>query len=58
MSSRVQGSLKNKIVATDLLEERAKCAFDQEELRVAVHGGPEEWKLQKGYFDLFEHPEI
>jgi len=26
---RVMGSMKNKIVATEFIEERAKCDFDQ-----------------------------
>ena len=32
-SKRVHGSMKNKIVATELLEERANCNFDQKELK-------------------------
>ena len=53
------GSLKNKIVASDLLEERSKCAFDKQELELLVKGGP---ALKKD-FDYFEslfvkHPEM
>jgi hypothetical protein len=33
------GSIKNKIVAEDLIEERAKCNFDQKELTIALYGG-------------------
>ena len=39
------GSVKRGVVSTDLLEERAKCAFNQEELRTVIGGG--EFKLQK-----------
>ena len=39
MSTIVLGSVKNKIVASDLLEERKKCAFDQDELKDFLHGG-------------------
>ncbi len=28
-NNRVMGSMKNKIVATELIEERAKCNIDQ-----------------------------
>ena len=36
--SRKTGSIKKGIVAPDLLEERAKCAFDQQELTEWVMG--------------------
>jgi len=32
MSNRVQGSIKNKTVATELVEERQRLDFDQEEM--------------------------
>ena len=32
-NKRVQGSIKNKVVASELLEERAKCNFDQKEMK-------------------------
>lgn len=35
------GSAKRGIVSSDLLEERAKVAFDQGELRVLLQGGEE-----------------
>jgi len=35
----VYGSIKNGVVSSDLLEERAKCAFDQNELMVLLMGG-------------------
>jgi acyl-CoA oxidase len=39
MSKRIHGSVKNQIVASDLQAERANCNFDQEKMRVLVHGG-------------------
>jgi len=30
--SRVAGSMKNKVVATELAQERERCDFDQDEL--------------------------
>jgi len=36
---RRTGSVKQGIVAPDLLEERAKCAFDQQELQTLMYGG-------------------
>ena len=30
--ARIQGSWKNKIVASELIEERSNCNFDQSEL--------------------------
>jgi hypothetical protein len=38
-TTRIAGSFKNKVVATELQQERANCNFDQEKLRVALHGG-------------------
>ena len=32
-NKRVLGSIKNKVVASELLEERAKCNFDQKEMK-------------------------
>jgi hypothetical protein len=32
--------MKNKVVATELLEERAKCNFDQEELYQLYYSDP------------------
>jgi len=55
---RVQGSLKNKITATDMLEERAKVAFDQQELQVYLHGGEENFKGHKAMMDVMSHPEL
>jgi len=41
------GSIKNGIVSSDLLEERKKIAFDQNELRVLLMGGKEAYDLWK-----------
>ena len=35
----VAGSVKRKIVASDLAEERSNCNFDQHELLVMLSGG-------------------
>jgi hypothetical protein len=35
------GSIKRKVVAKDLQEERDKCNFDKKELQVLFHGGQE-----------------
>jgi hypothetical protein len=31
---------ENKAVSRDLLDEREKCTFDQNELRIILFGGP------------------
>ena len=49
--TRVQGSIKNKIVATELVEERNKCNFDQKELYYLYYADPEVLKLK----DKCEH---
>jgi hypothetical protein len=43
------GSVKNKIVSTDLLVERANIAFDQQELRVYLNGGEEAYEKKMYY---------
>ena len=56
---RKTGSVKKGIVATDLLEERAKCAFDQEELRRFIMGGEIKYNKTKEIFDLIGNdPEL
>ena len=50
---RSTGSVKKGIVAPDLLEERAKCAFDQEEMRTFISGGPEREQKWKEIVDSF-----
>ena len=51
--SRKTGSVKKGIVAPDLLEERAKCAFDQAELRTFLHGGAEREQKWSQIVDQF-----
>ena len=58
MTTIVLGSVKNKIVASDLLEERKKCAFDQEELKVFLHGGPLVLQKKLNYLKIISHPEL
>ena len=47
------GSVKRGVVSPDLLDERAKCAFDQDELRVFLHGNQERLDLWKQTVDSF-----
>ena len=42
------GSIKNKIVASDLEEERKKCNFDQKELSTLLWGGQQDYARVKG----------
>ena len=59
MIGRRQGSVKNKIVASDLAEERAKCDFDTQEMLMFVSGGQEALDLNKTTMDTIkEHPEL
>lgn len=52
------GSVKRGVVSPDLLEERAKCAFDQEELRVFLHGSQERLDGWKNTVDTFGADDI
>ena len=58
MQTRVLGSIKNKVVATDLLQERANCDFDQEKLRVILHGGELAYQLHKDFCNKLAVPEV
>ena len=59
MAKRVAGSYKNKVVASDLQEERDKLAFDFNEFRVLMNGGEEVYKVQKEFNDMVErHPAL
>ena len=42
------GSIKNKVVASDLEEERKKCNFDQKELSTHIWGGQHTYSYVKG----------
>lgn len=46
------GSVKRGIVSPDLLEERAKCAFDKPALQQFLHGGEEKLTVWKEFVDL------
>ena len=50
---KTAGSIKNKTVAFELIAERAKCDFDQEELRTCLMGGPVNYSLTKKHFERF-----
>ena len=51
------GSVKAKVVASDLLEERKKCTFDQKELQKLLLGGDEVMKSTLEIRNLFvKHP--
>ena len=47
------GSVKRDIVSPDLIDERAKCNFDQEELRLFLHGGEAKLNAWKYMFKIF-----
>ena len=51
--SNTGGSVKRGIVAQELIDERANCAFDQTELQKWLHGGEERFNIFKGWFDTF-----
>ena len=51
--------MKNKIVASDLAEERAKCDFDTQEMLVFVSGGQEALDLNNASMETIKkHPEL
>jgi hypothetical protein len=54
----VPGSIKNKIVNTDLLEERANRDFDQTEMRNLLHDQEQMRFYDKVFDDMRDHPEI
>lgn len=55
----VAGSAKNKIVSSDLLEERAKCTFDQNELKVLLAGGQDIYDDKMKYLNIIlKHKEL
>ena len=54
----VGGSIKNKITAPELLEERARCDFDQEELAVAFMGRDIYDDLQYSQKVFMKHPDL
>ena len=59
MSKRVQGSIKNKVTATELVEERARCNFDKEELKAMFMTDPEgKHIMEKALKDQMEDPNL
>jgi len=56
MSKRQAGSIKNKIVAGELLEERARLDFDQQELAVNCFGKELVGCLNLQYDLMRKHP--
>lgn len=59
MENHNYGSVKNKIVASDLIKERAKIAFDKSELRTYLLGG-EELVEHRNYYRAvqIDHPSL
>ena len=56
---RVSGSVKDKVVATEIAQERANRDFDQYELAVALHGGEELYREAKDIQEDFsKHSEL
>jgi len=53
MENHNYGSVSKKIVASDLVKERAKCAFDKNELRTYLLGGPALVEHKEFYRDLW-----
>ena len=58
MKKRIQGSWKNKIVASDLQEERDKCDFDQAEALTTSIDVVEWAATQDAHKYMVEHPEL
>jgi len=54
-----RGSVRNKIVASEIAQERARCDFDQRELGVILVGGEDTYNwLTTMYDDFGKHPEL
>lgn len=53
------GSIKNKIVASDLAEERKNCNFDQEEMSKHLWNGQSDLDRVRGLWDdLVKDPQL
>ncbi len=52
------GSIKNKIVSSDLEEERKKCDFDQSQLTHFLHGGKAGYDQYKEWIRVMESDPI
>ena len=57
-SERVMGSWKNKITATEFVEERANCDFDKEDLALSVLGEERLNIVNDVQNDMIKHPAI
>lgn len=58
-SKHIPGSIKNKIVNSDLQEERDKCAFDRKEMQAILHGGKDKLALRVAASEkMAKHPEL
>lgn len=55
---RVRGSWKNKVTATEFVEERAKCDFDQKELAWSIFGPETMNIISDAMEDITKHKEI
>ena len=58
MSKRVAGSIKSKIVATELVEERAKSNFDHDELYTTYYSDPISREIRERVFKEMEEDPI
>jgi hypothetical protein len=55
----IHGSILNKVTSSDLLEERAKCNFDQKELWNIFYSRPEEnAERAQVEFDIANDPKL
>ncbi len=54
----IGGSIKRQVYNPDLLEERAKCTFDQEEVKTLIHIPESLETLGKLVEYQTKHPEI
>ena len=57
-NDRVMGSWKNKIVASEFVEERARCDFDQKELASCLIGDETMSIITDAMDDMEKHPAI
>ena len=55
---RVLGSVKNSIIATELVEERRKCDFDQNEIKSLLVDPEAKKIMDKTKYDLENDPKL
>jgi hypothetical protein len=58
MNTSHLGSVKNKIVATDLLKERSNCNFNSKELTEIIFENKEEYKLYKEWCRMIDEDPV